>query len=515
MAKKLNQPELNSYNLDVYRKNNDQKIIIPNTYKQNIHYWVIITKILPVIVFFAVILIIAILVRQYVDVQSVSYQEVSMGSINNNNFLEGLIIRDEIIYASPVTGNFTYFIEEGQKIKKDALIGTVATNSIPQDYEKELQPFNITDDYIKKNISNIFIKKQELDYIDLIDKYNQTSDNLLKEEINNLRLEIDKIMQKKNATYNENKNIANNANYQSIYTNSVEVLSQIAGTISYKIDGYENLQKEMKYKDFTKLIEDIPLEDIQEISLSVNQDEPLLKVISDYIFNIVTYVDREQGTDYQVGKEYKLSIQNQAKNKLNATLIRKENDDGMTKLIFEIKEYLINFLDNRKIEFIIGEVETTGLKIPLESIVEKNIISIPSSYVVIQKDKYDNNIYGINKITSVGPSFTEIEIYSRTDDITNIFLPAFDEDIKINDTIFNIETGETYILDKIEIITGVFVINQGFAKFKEIEIAVENAEYAVLTTDSSTELEQKDQIISNPKGIEENDLVKDFNLKNK
>ena len=63
-------------------------------------------------------------------------------------------------------------------------------------------------------------------------------------------------------------------------------------------------------------------------------------------------------------------------------------------------------------------------------------------------------------------------------------------------------------------VQGVYVVNGQFAQFKRIEVAMTNKEYAILTQDKGTKLKEFDQIISNPKNIKEDQLLKYMNVQN-
>ncbi|WP_305768402.1 HlyD family efflux transporter periplasmic adaptor subunit [Candidatus Epulonipiscium viviparus] len=509
----------NTYSLDDYRTK-PKETITAITYKvkakkkRRTH----IAKAIPLALFVSSTLLVAFAARGVRDVSAVSYQAVSVGAIRNNNLLDGLIIREEIVYASPVTGDFVPFIEEGQKIKKDALIGAVSNEYMITNFNTQLQP---VDSNISYRPPTAALSKQltATDFSSAIDLYNQTHDSLLKEDVYLLRSTLDRMLQNKNTTY-ESAHNATEADYQSqaIQTiadmgeNAVQILSPTVGVVSYQIDGYENIEKRIKYMEFNDLVYNIPTKNEAKIIPDVSKGYPLLKIIPDYTFHIVTFINKATSSDYFVGAEYKLNIQDQ--DTVKGRLIEKITEDDMTRLIFELDDSLVELLGDRKIKFTIGKTEVAGLKIPLDSVVEKSVIRIPTSYIATSVDKYGKKIYGVNKLVGNKVVFAPATIQSRDAQTATIFLPelAKDQSFKLYDII--VDGNSSITLDKVETIKGVYVINQGYANFKQIEIAIANEEYAILSNSDLTELKPEDQIISNPKGIEENDLVRDFNLQN-
>ncbi|OON94111.1 MAG: hypothetical protein ATN31_00680 [Candidatus Epulonipiscioides saccharophilum] len=479
-------------------------------------------KVLAITCAVASIVLSGLMLKKIRRVQAISYESASYGSIYNDNYLDGIIYRDEAVFASPATGNFVSFIEEGQKIKKDAMIGAISPSKDEKnvDIDKELKQVDLD---LLATLDPMPIRSEELfvdsDFDSIIDLYRSLDYNPFVDDLYDLRTALDRIIKIHNVSYSSGS-VNNNLDYTSkavqtiaeMGDNAIEVLAPTVGVLSYQIDGYENLEKRIKYSEFQELITDISEYSVSDIISSVTHQYPLLKIITDYTFSIVTFLPKSNAIDYVPGSEYNLNayISNTDKFTLTAKLIDKDIQGDMARLIFELDNSLAKLLNHRKIQFTIGETETEGLKIPLSAIVEKSVIDIPTNYITTQVNKYGKKIYGVNKLVGNKVVFTEVSMYSRGPDITTIFLPDIENKqiLRVSDVL--VDQNTNIKIDKVYSIKGVFVINQGFAKFKPIVISTSNDEYAILSPVS--ELKLADQIISCAKGVEENDLVKDFDL---
>ena len=150
------------------------------------------------------------------------------------------------------------------------------------------------------------------------------------------------------------------------------------------------------------------------------------------------------------------------------------------------------------------------MKIPLEAIVELNLIKIPAEYVVTV-----NNVEGVYRKKNDNTEFIPInkqsieeEIYYIVQDLTDL------TKVQLHDTLILPEQEKTYEVTESEVSKGVYVINSQVAKFKEVEVLAQNEEYALVKYNSKSQLKEMDKIISNPKSIKQNQLLDDMKIQN-
>lgn len=93
-------------------------------------------------------------------------------------------------------------------------------------------------------------------------------------------------------------------------------------------------------------------------------------------------------------------------------------------------------------------------------------------------------------------------------DLTNV------GNVQINDVLVNKENGTTYQVSEVETKQGVFVVNNKVAKFREIELLVQNEEAAIVKYTNKSQLKEMDKIISNPKSIKIDQLLDEMKVQN-
>ncbi|OOB77549.1 MAG: hypothetical protein BEN18_01755 [Epulopiscium sp. Nuni2H_MBin001] len=434
----------------------------------------------PIIIAVVASVLVIIVFRDIVATQTtISYQQVQAGTIDTSTLMEGIIIRRENVYDSTVTGNLHYITAEGQMVKKDGNVAVVADDStIIQGGLNQLE------------LSHISSAVQQLNTQD------RTAVNELRESLDKLLINnaIDTF------SYSQNSQAAYTIdNYHSLLT------APLAGIVSYKIDGYEDLTADViNYEMYTDLMDII--DGPQLSSTSATKGKAVYKIIDDYTWEIVSFIDAQEGWQYIEGNKYTLNIGNHS---VTSTLSSKVDDSECVKLVFKIDESLSNYLGERKITFSVGNNSVEGLKIPIEAIVEKNVLMIPNEYIIRKDENDSTSPYGVYRYDG----FVEIDIQAKDDDFTWVQQFIGDKsNIQLGDILIKRNSVDTYTVSNIQIIQGVYIINGGYANFKEIDVISDNGEYAVLGANS--QLQRLDQIISNSKGVVENQLVKDMNILN-
>ena len=202
-------------------------------------------------------------------------------------------------------------------------------------------------------------------------------------------------------------------------------------------------------------------------------------------------------------------------NQINNTRVRfklssklEEEEKEKVKLVFTTSDQVVQFLPYRAVEFTIGENKAEGLKIPLTAIVEKNVLRIPQEYKVDQERQQ-----GVMRKVGEVVEFVPINV-QYTDDNSSYILQDLSNlsSIQVNQTLSNPESGANFTIGEVQAMQGVYTINGRYAKFKGIEIVLTNDGYAIIKENS--ELKEFDQIISNPKSIKEDQLLKSMNIQN-
>lgn len=456
----------------------------------------------------------------------VSYQVVKTGTIDNSKSMSGLILRNEQVVYAQDEGNVQYVMSEGEKVKKDGLVYVIVDE---EQLAQTTQVENEIDEQIyqkaedRKDIS--FYQDQiynlDEDVKADMDLFNDNRYESTTHYVYVLRSQLDQNISKRTSIYTQEQeerkeNIANlkvqiQANIDQY---RLGITAPQAGVVSYKLDGQETdnalevIQK-MAYDQYNSMIKNSNMSYLNKTM--VTKDEPIYKIILDNKWYIVSYVDVSQDEAFKEGENYLLDFTGTTSKQITFKLASKKTEDNKRiQLVFETNDQIGSFLDFRYVDFSIGNKSVTGLKIPLQSIVEQNMLKIPNDFCIENEGKI-----GVYRKVGEVTEFVPISIQYRKDDsiyvrqdITN------SSSLQVNNSIVNPQTGTSYELTEIETKQGVYVINGKVAQFKTIEIELVSGEYAIIKFGGSTQLKEMDKIISNPKSIRIDQLLQDMNIQN-
>lgn len=452
-----------------------------------------------------------------VQKSKVSTEVVKAGTLDTSVEFEGLIFRNEKVIASEEDGNVSYVVSEGEKVNKEGIVyvlvdqanldkATLDNENIESDIYKEAdkkgelsnyqkERYNL-DEQVKQNLEEYYMGIYNTGTGDVYTLRNKLESNILnrthlytkeQEEQNNkvaiMKQEIEKNLDK----YKKGKAVA------------------ASGIISYAMDGneVENAKayiSKLSEQDFNKLIKGSTPTRLG--SEKINKGDPIYKLVLDNNWYIVTYMESQMAQTFIEGNTYSFNMESAFNQPINFKLTSKKEENKKVKLVFETNNQIADFLQQRTIKFSIGEKSASGLKIPVTAVVEQQLLKVPialtseeEGYTVVYRKK--------GEITEK----IKLNVQYSQDDMYYIIQNLMDAStIQVNDILVK-EDGSTYQVTDMETKQGVYVVNNQIAIFKEIEILVQNNEYAILKYTNSTKLKEEDRIVSNAKGIERNELL--------
>lgn len=250
---------------------------------------------------------------------------------------KGLIIRDEYLIKSNQSGIIKSMVNNGEKLKKGDALAAIYSNS------KDLE----------ENKSKIVQLNKEIDELET--EYENSKSDISKELINV------KIKNKKEQRVVLNDENNKNINYLNITT---------SGVVSTKYDGYEDIYTLDKLENLTsKDIEDAEnnYKELDIENTSIKESEVVARIIqSDYSYIAICTKDNNIFEDNQ-----KVEIVFDSENiKGNVEKIYRNGNDNV--VIFKISNQNVEIYDTRVKEFDIIYKQIDGLKVPKQSVKEKN-----------------------------------------------------------------------------------------------------------------------------------------------
>lgn len=454
----------------------------------------------------------------------VSHQVVKMGSLDTSTLFEGVVFRNEKIITSEDEGYAKYIVAEGEKVEKDGIVyvlvdeeNLATTTTAKEEVESQIY----TEAEHKAATSNNQDKRYNLDQ-EVKSRFEEFYNNRYDSSTSNiytLRSKLDSSITNRTNLYTAEQEATNQElvelkqdieAHMERYQKGKAVTE--SGIISYHMDGYETENAKQAIGDLTYKTYNQYRKAASTTSLApstLNKEDPIYKLVSNNEWYVVTYIDTKDD-QWTQGQSYQLNFDDVTTQKIQFTLISKKEEENRIQLVFKGTNQINSFLGVRNVSFSIGDKDTKGLKIPLEAVVELNLIKIPKEYVVTE-----NNVEGVKRKKGNHTEFVALEVQNQNEDMYYMIQDLTDAQvIQLKDTLVHPQTGKAYEVTESEVVKGVYVINSQIAKFKEVEILTQNDEYALVKYNAKSQLKEMDKIISNPKSIKKDQLLEDMKIQN-
>lgn len=302
---------------------------------------------------------------------------------------KGLLIRDEYIINSTMTGNIEAYFKEGDKVKNLDKVAYVYNDNIDEENFKELESLEKEVIQIEEGQSSII--KADVDKVNK--KIEKNKDNIQtkliqgKLGISKEVVELEEHIKDKNKLLKSDLNskpIINKKEEINKLSNKIEKNSDIlqtnkSGIISYKFDGNESKYNIGNISELT--IDDIEYTENEYIDILnegvIKHGQPIARIINNIKQYLAIVVEENEIMNF---KENNSVIIRDKNNQINAKVhnIYTKNDKNV--VVFEISEQNIEINDTRVAEFDIIYKSIEGIKIPKSSIVKKD--NVEGVYIV-------------------------------------------------------------------------------------------------------------------------------------
>lgn len=435
-----------------------------------------------------------------------SYQVIA-GPLSRNETYTGLSIREEITYKAESNGYVNYYAREGNKINNTGAVYGISSTKIP---EAETV---LSHDELRK------IKNEMMSFSKGFNSSNYNDTYGFKYELEGNILQYSGVTETTSSIHmDENGNIVNDnaqAFNSSTLGNQTIVKSQHDGIILYSKDDYVG-----------KTIDTITAADFNPTSYEetdLKTDKPVK--VGDDIYTIIT--DERWSLIIPLSDKQAVSLSDRTS--IRVKFLKDDMTQSGSFSIIEIdggkygkidfSKGLIRYASDRFLDIELVTNTSTGLKIPLTSIVTKNFYTIPSEYFC-----YDENLqstgFWVNGKDENGDSakiFMTPTVYAKVEVKSNTISEEEKEpeymyyiDMKAIDkgsVILHPKNNNKYIVDSIGVLEGVYCINTGYAVFRRINVLNQNEEYAIVSKDTQYGLIRYDHIVRNASKIKESDIL--------
>lgn len=340
---------------------------------------------------------------------------VENGKISFEENTNGYIIRDEtIVEGNNYKNGISQIKSEGEKVAKGESIFRYFSNN-EENINNKIKELDEKIQEAMGKENNLFSSDIKLIESQIEEKLNDIYSQNDVQKINELKKDINSYITKKAKVSGELspagsylKNlISERSTYEKELNNNAEyVNAPKSGTLSYRIDGLENV---LTVNDFSKInkkfLKDLNLKTGQIIGTSDEKG----KIIDNFKCYLACTIDSDIARNAKVGQRVKLRLLNSKEISSQIEYIYIEENNEVT-IVFELQDYVEELIPYRKIAFDIIWWSDNGLKVPNQAIVENDNIS----YVIRNRAGYLEKIYvkvlRNNEIYSVVTNYNTSEL---------------------------------------------------------------------------------------------------------
>ena len=426
----------------------------------------------------------------YLTSSNIESYLVIAGPLSRNETYTGLAIRTETVCKADTSGYVSYYAREGSKINANGVVYGISSS----------QKTDASTDLSAEDLSAI--RSQMLSFSKGFNasKFNNTYS--FKYNLEGSILQY--------------AGVSGASSDSSVINYGGQTLRKADqdGIILYATDGYEN-----KTVD-TLTEEDFDQNAYHETDLkthgSVSVGDSIYTLISDEKWSLMIPLSEKQAV--------KLADRTVVRVKFLKDDMTQSGDFSIVQIggskygRIDFNKGLIRYASDRFLEIELVTNTVTGLKIPLSSIVTKEFYQIPSDYATTNEDSQETGFMVLTKDKSgnevrtfVSPSIyakIEDEDQKKEDESEQKYIYYVDKkSFKEGDVIISEKNKSRYVVSDVDVLEGVYCINQGYAVFRRIEILDQNEEYAIVAKSTAYGLARYDHIVRNADKVDEEEIL--------
>lgn len=295
----------------------------------------------------------------------------------------GIVVKDEEVYTASLDGSVTYYFDDGTKIKEGQLVADLNTDTNSAQINKQIEEVQTAID-LKKSKDNSASSEKALSIEALSSYETEIQASILNNDLDAMYNIVGQVDNNSIETYSggeyEQYDVKQLEDMKkslmsSVSTNKVPYYSGMAGIITYKIDGLEDVYK---FQDVLNITPSGTKE--QEYTISdkkqsetVARDEKIYKIIRNFEYYIAVTVDNEKAKMFEENKYVKIRVLSDGSDHELWGYIKKINYGSESSvLILYFDDYFYKIYDKRYVNLQIITDIHDGLKISSAAITKKD-----------------------------------------------------------------------------------------------------------------------------------------------
>lgn len=429
----------------------------------------------------------------YITKEKVLTYEVSAGQLVSDNTFSGVILFDESLRTADASGHINYFLGENERAGVETIICIVdETGSVSA---------ALTENVLNNGISSTAINNIGHKLVNYVKGYNSLDFYQAYNLLNNASSAVN--------GYNAEYKVAGLEALIGEGNNNVHIIKPAKSTmVSYTVDSLFGLDENSISASLFNM-EGYTVTNLQNRDL-IGVGDTLYRSIDSDNWKVIFPLTENQISQYADTSYVNVRFlsQNLTMNAGFSIIYTADGGYGMLSL----SKYVVNFLDTRFVDFEISQSISSGLKIPVSSVGEKEFYTIPTEYVCVGGDNMNSGFILLTYDTQGNQTrkFVETTYYAEIDgyyyvnkDNFNIgdciVKPPSEDEVTITD--------EKYIIGTVAVLKGAYCVNKGYCQFRQVEILDRNYEYYIVKMGTKYGLSIYDHIILNADMVTENQIM--------
>lgn len=428
--------------------------------------------------------------------ETLSTYEVNQDIMERTINTTGIVVRNETLISTPSAGYVNYYIREGDRVAKNAVVYSIDETGKIYDYISQT-----TDDGSSISASDYD------DIRDLVSVFNNYYDNNSFSDVYDFKYDLNNtIMELTNET--AMKQLETALKESGITDSFTKEKSNKSGIITYSQDGFEDLKDDKVSKscfDMTKY-----KKKQLKTSEPLKKGETVYKRIEGEDWSIIVPV-----TDKQLAQIKDMTTAEVKFRKddftIKATVATFTNKDGSyVKLGFD--SYMVRYMNDRflDIELIIHSV--SGLKIPNTALTKKEFYRIPIAYLTSKSNELTLNSFHLQTMNKKGETVSKLVtpvIYKKDEKYCYVAVEDKNKDAPIQTGSIIVADGskKTFQVSETVMLDGVYCVNKGYASFRLVTKIYSGDDHCIVEIGQDYGLALYDHIILNSDTIKENEKI--------
>lgn len=422
----------------------------------------------------------------YITAPRITVYEVRQGSILKDNAYTGLAVREETVVYTDNAGYINYFAEETSKVRVGTKIYTLSNEKLVFEDVTDDTEVSLTEEERASLVRRIQAYNNQFQEDDFASTYQ------LKNE---LQGSLDKITS--HSKSDQLDAMLSNGNHTGLTLKTAAK----DGIVVYSIDGLEELQLD------TVTSEHLRKENYKKTEFANNNQvasgDPVYKLVTDNTWHLLIEVSEETQAALSDKSTIKVNFKKDNQ-EIRANISFLEGKETPV-LCLSFNDSMVRYASERYLDVELIMEDETGLKIPKSAKTSKEFYVVPNTYLTLGGNSSSDGVMRQRKDSTgnVITEFMQVTVYYEEDEMIYLDPSEFDE----GDVLIKPDSAETYPLQEMRSLGGVYSINKGYAVFKQIKILCESDDYYIIEEGNSFGLSNYDHIALDSKNIKENDVV--------